>query len=180
MICSVPKINTRKRAGIPKPPKLSKLRKCEGVVLHCTAGRLAEDEHDAAKCVRRLTRYHMNNRGYSYGAYHFAVDNTGGIWEIRGWGVVGAHCANRQFPDDRRSMNFRSHGFVFLGSGRHPTDKALDAFRYLISERDKRYGFEGFVSGHRDFSNKACPGDGVYEFVRDLGRQIPTHKTQIG
>lgn len=128
----------------------------QGVFLHYNGGTplpasvTAGDSEAVAAHLRSTQSFHMNVNGWPDIAYSFAVDALGRIYELRGWGVEGAHTFG---------WNSRSHAiYLPLGGDQEPTDEQVAACRTVIAEHNRRYG-QGFIKGHQQAPNAtSCPG----------------------
>lgn len=146
---------TRAEWGAQPPRWTTRLNRSEGMFVHynggpVSAGVLAGDFDAVAAFLRSTQGYHVNANGWPDIAYSWAVDATGRVWELRGWGVVGAHTYG---------WNERSHAvFLPLGGDQAPTDAQVAAARTVIAAHDEQYG-AGFVKGHQQAPNStSCPG----------------------
>lgn len=151
-------IQSRSRWGAAPPRWQNQLSRSAGVYIHyngppVSGAVLAGDYNAVAAFLRGVQNFHMRNNGWPDIAYSFAVDSVGRVWELRGWGIVGAHTLN---------WNDRSHAiFLPLGGNQQPTREQERACRAVIAAHDARYG-RGFVKGHRDAPNStSCPGNAV-------------------
>ncbi|TPV96224.1 MAG: hypothetical protein B7733_05810 [Myxococcales bacterium FL481] len=142
-------------------PRGRRMTESQGAFVHCSAGRLVEDEEDAIAALRAVKNWHLNKpRPFRDFGYSFAFDNTATIWEGRGWGVAGAHT---------RGYNTHFHGFMWLGGAsldHKPSQGALDALGFLAEEHARRYGPD-LLRCHNDVARKSCPGPELTAFVRD-------------
>lgn len=161
-------MHARSEIGVPGPRRPpARLRRSEGVVLHCTAGRRPQEPSEVRTRLRRIHAAHVGGRGWTDWGYHWAVDPWGHVWQMCGWGVIGRHARTKP-----RSLNLRSHGIVLLGSGEELTEAEHAAVLALVDEHDRRYG-PGFVIGHRDVAAKSCPGPEPYRrIIVPLGRPL--------
>lgn len=126
---------------------------------------LSGDFEAVAAFLRSTQNYHMNSNSWPDIAYSFCVDSMGRCWELRGWGVAGAHTLG---------WNWSSHAiFLPLGGDQAPTEAQIATCRQVIAEHNRRYGV-GFVKGHQDAPNQtSCPGPAVLPLVR-AGRFTPS------
>jgi len=149
------------------------LSSSRGLVLHWNGGAVRAaayrgDRDAVAAYLRAVQRNHMDtDRLASGGAfdvgYNFAVDNAGRVWELRGWGIQGAHAPG---------ANANRHGVLcVLGDGQQPSAAMLRALVQLAGEHDRRHG-STHVTGHQDHSPTTCPGPelGQVGSVADLER----------
>ncbi len=95
-------------------------------------------------------------KGWSDIAYSWLVDDTGNIFEGRGWGVVGAHT---------KGHNDRSHAICYLGREQPPSPAALQAINMLVEEHHDLYG-PGAVRGHNEVGRTACPGPHLTQWIQ--------------
>jgi hypothetical protein len=149
------KILTREQWGAAPPKWRNTMASSSGVFIHyngpaVSAAVLAGDYNSVTAFLRSTQSYHQRVQNWPDIAYSFAVDSVGRIWELRGWGVVGAHTLD---------WNHRSHAiFLPLGDNQAPTAEQLASCREVIAAHDARYG-RGFVKGHQQAPNStSCPG----------------------
>lgn len=136
-----------------------------GVFIHyngpeVSRGVLAGDYDSVASFLKGIQGFHMGpSRGWPDIAYSFAVDSMGRAWELRGWGIAGAHTLN---------WNWDSHAiFLPLGGDQKPTDIQIATCRLLVAEHNQRFG-AGFVRGHRQVNQTSCPGDEVMARITEF------------
>lgn len=121
-----------------------------------------------ANVLRAMQRDYSTNRNYSLG-YGFAVDQAGGVWEIRGFDIKSA--ANRDW-------NHRTIPVVCLVSGAGPlSEAARHSVRALYAEAERRTGRKLNIVGHRDIGATSCPGAGIYGQIQ-LGLITPLPKEE--
>jgi hypothetical protein len=108
--------------------------------------------------LRSTQRYHQQSNGWPDIAYSWAVDSAGRIYELRGWGVAGAHTLD---------WNWTSHAiFLPLGGDQAPTPEQVRGCQTVIAEHNRRYG-AGFVKGHQQAPNQtSCPGEPTMALIR--------------
>lgn len=147
---------TRNQWGA-RPPKWSTpITRSEGVFIHYNGPAVAQPVYDGISSsvqtfLQGIQRYHQDTQGWPDIAYSWACDRAGVIYQLRGWGVAGAHTLD---------WNTRSHAIFFIqGQGQPATDAQWASARQIIAEHDRRFG-KGFVKGHRQAPNStSCPGD---------------------
>lgn len=143
---------------------------------------------DVAGILRAIYAYHSGPKGWPDVAYNFFVDRYGGIWE----GRTGSIEAPVMGSATGGSQGF---ALLCCLLGQHsvepPTEAELGALVALMAWLADRYGVDttpgatvrftsrgsnrwpagteveaSTISGHRDMSYTACPGDAAYEVVR--------------
>ncbi|MGH9138830.1 MAG: N-acetylmuramoyl-L-alanine amidase [Acidimicrobiales bacterium] len=159
------------------------------LLVHHSAG---ENEYDAAEVpgiLRGIYALHTGDRGWADVAYNFFVDRHGGAWE----GRAGSLAAPIKGDATGGSQGFALLCCV-LGTftDQPPTAEALGSLSGLLAHLADTYGidtdpaatttFESrgsnrwpagsvvtarTVSGHRDMSQTACPGNALYALIDD-------------
>lgn len=114
-------------------------------------------EGDDLSTMRAIQEQHMDLRGWADIAYHFAVGQSGQVFEGRSLAVRGTHV---------EGFNTGSAGVVFLGDFTvdYPTPVQFEAGRRLIDWLALRLELT-HLAGHSDFnSDTDCPG----QHLRDM------------
>lgn len=134
------------------------MRNINEIIIHCTATRPSWYEDRPIKdAVKELTRWHVEDNGWSDCGYHLALSRSGEVGEARPMRRTGAHC---------RGKNKSSIGITLLGGrGGQTDDDFLENFteeqdkalRDLIADLKAEYPTITKVSGHSSYANKACP-----------------------
>lgn len=124
------------------------MRRITEIIIHCTAtpaGRVVT--------AADVNAWHLE-RGFAGIGYHYLIGIDGRIEPGRPIGRIGAHC---------RGHNRTSVGVCYVGGinsdGRPADTRTLaqkTALARLIAELRARFGPLP-VSGHSDYSSKACP-----------------------
>jgi hypothetical protein len=108
--------------------------------------------------LRGIQRYHQGTQGWADIAYNFVVDRFGGTWEGRGWNA-------RSAANGTSSSNSNYLAVCYLGGQGDPfTAEAANAISALFQEHVARGG-RAEITGHRDHTATACPGDEIYAWV---------------
>ncbi|MFW2380978.1 MAG: N-acetylmuramoyl-L-alanine amidase [Acidimicrobiales bacterium] len=178
-------------AGTDRPPKSEPIPEdVQLLVVHHTlipGNGYREDQ--VAKLFRDIYDFHTGpEKGWPDIAYNFMVDQFGGIWEAREGSLDGpvrgsATGGNQGF----------SQLCCFMGdlSNQPPTEEATAAMAWLLAQLADRYDIDtspgatvtleslgstrfapgeemtlSTMSGHRDVSLTACPGDAGYAFLQ--------------
>ncbi|XP_076449431.1 peptidoglycan-recognition protein SC2-like [Babylonia areolata] len=158
-----PAIVPRTEWGAKSPKKTPDSMKepAKFVVIHHSAGAVAENSTACIGQIKGFQDYHMKDKDWNDIAYSFVVGEDGKAYEGRGWGVVGAHTKN---------YNSVAIGICFIGdfNTREPNAAAVSTAQQLI-----KMGVDhGHISatytlkGHRDLGATDCPGDRLYELVK--------------
>lgn len=158
------------------------MRKIDEIIVHCTATR---PEWWATRTlnqkVAEVRKWHMSppNNWKDIG-YHFLIDRDGKVAAGRPVSEVGAHV---------QGHNANSIGIsLFGGHGSNATDQFEDHFtpeqdaslRELIARLEAEYSTIVKVSGHNQYSRKACPGFNVKNWLDGRkGRESVTQSTTV-
>jgi hypothetical protein len=131
--------------------------------------------------------FHTGEKGWPDIAYNFFVDRFGGVWEGRSGSLAGAKAVDATggsqgfaqlccFLGDHSSQPPSAAAVASMGSllgwlaERHGVDLVDGARAQFTSRGSNRYPAGSAVdvatvSGHRDVSQTACPGDAAYALV---------------
>lgn len=102
-----------------------------------------------------IKRYHLQTNGWKDIGYHYGIEQIEADTMIlvgRMLDEAGAHCVG---------MNAKSLGVCFVGNFglAEPPKESWDAGIRLVSSLCRVFGIpHENVQGHRDFSDKTCPG----------------------
>ena len=126
------------------------MRQLTEIILHCSA--TPEGRYHDAEDIRS---WHVDGRGWSDIGYHFVVLLDGTVEEGRPIERAGAHVKGR---------NKTTIGVCYIGGlddEMNPKNTLTEAQELAIEElvcdlRDE-YGDHLTLSGHNEYSNKACP-----------------------
>jgi hypothetical protein len=126
------------------------------VVVHYTADRRAMS--DTAQYLRNMQKSYVDRRGYSLG-YSVAVDQQGVSWEIRGTDYMPA--ANIGYNDTTWVI-------LALVDWQDECNPAMVAtIRRLVAWVREQTDQNTPVIGHRDIASTRCPGDGIYNQIKN-------------
>jgi N-acetylmuramoyl-L-alanine amidase len=135
------------------------MRKITEINIHCAAvrpnwlaGRSTKEK------VTEIRRWHVEQNGWADIGYHFIVDRDGNV--------------NRGRPVDKTGafeprVNAHGIGVCLIGGwgssatddfAKHYTPEQDESLRKLIAILKKQYPTITKVTGHNDYSSKACPG----------------------
>lgn len=160
------------------------------LLVHHTAGSNDYDENGALEAMRSAYDFHTGpEKGWPDVAYNFFVDRFGRVFEGRAGSLAGPVVADATggsqgfaqlvclVGDFTKAMpsppaiDSLSRVVRWLAD-RHGIDTAPGAVTSFSSRGSNRWpaGSEvvaATISGHRDMSQTACPGDTFYPYVRD-------------
>lgn len=148
------------------------------------------NQDQVAKLLRDIYDFHTGpEKGWPDIAYNFIVDQYGGIWEAREGSLTGPVRGSATGGNQGYSQLC-----CFLGdlSNQPPTEEATASMAWLLAQLSDRYDIDtspgttvtleslgssrfspgapmtlSTLSGHRDVSLTACPGDAGYAFLQN-------------
>lgn len=141
------------------------MRKINEIILHCTDTEAGKDY-----TVGQIRQWHLN-RGFEDIGYHYIIHPNGRVSQGRPISKPGAHC---------KGHNAHSIGIAYIGGKLNgkPADtrtpSQVEAMDTLILTLLDMYPIER-VTGHNDYSNKACPCFNVKEYLDRFCRDCPFH-----
>ena len=165
-------------------------RRVTGVVVHHSG---VERPPHGVEAVRAYERHHLS-KGWDGIAYNWLVDETGTIFEGRGWDARGGAT---------KGWNAKSISICYTGYGyRQPNGSVLKSFQTLVDEAEARFKKPLWVTTHRRKGQTTCPGDwlgdwvevgmqpafnptatdwaGIIRYVQDLKRQVTVKPLRRG
>jgi hypothetical protein len=160
------------------------------LLVHHTAGSTQHTAEQVPELIRQIYRFHTGpDRGWNDACYNFVIDRYGGVWEARAGSLAGPVMADATGG----SQGF-AQLVCLIGdfTATTPSPEAVDALVLTLAWLADRHGLDTssgatttftsrgsnrwpagasvtarIISGHRDMSATACPGDSFYPFVRD-------------
>lgn len=131
------------------------------LTLHHTAVRLDRAALAPAR-LRGHQAFHLE-QGWSDIAYHFGVDPLGNVYELR----------DPQVPGDTFTGYDPSGHLLIVAEGNfsveEPTDTMIESLAQVVAWAAERYQIPvTTLSGHRDHTATACPGDALYSRLPDI------------
>jgi len=122
-------------------------RSVEGVVIHHSG---VEGGAKGSVAVKAFERHHLA-KGWDGIAYNWLVDETGTIFEGRGWEARGAAT---------KGWNSKSMSICYTGWGdKQPHANVLESIQTVIAEAEHTFGKGLWVETHRRKGSTTCPGD---------------------
>lgn len=124
---------------------------------------------DSHALLRSWQNDHMDRRKWRDIGYNYAFDQSGTIFEGRGWNVGGHVLTTRE--DDQ---NARSVGFLYMvGNNEAPTEAMLAASAFMTRQIFGRLGRALPIVPHSDWANKLCPGPFIMPWTRAQHETMP-------
>ena len=148
---------SRKQWGA-QPPKggaFTRLnrRRVAGVVVHHSG---VERPPRGTNAVKAYESHHLS-KGWDGIGYNWLVDETGTIFEGRGWEARGAAT---------KGWNSKSISVCYTGYGyREPHVNVLESIQTVITEAERTFGKGLWVETHRRKGSTTCPGDWLGNWV---------------
>lgn len=126
------------------------MRKINKIIVHCSASPEGRDDS-----IEDIDRWHRS-QGFSEIGYHYVIHLDGSIHVGRPVEKAGAHCSGH---------NENSIGVCYIGGLTKDLKECKDtrteaqkkALFFLLSDLKAKYP-SATIYGHRDFSDKECPG----------------------
>ena len=195
------KIHPRSEWGADLPPKgvLQPEENVKFLLVHHTAGTTNYAPNAVAQLIRNTYTFHTGSeKGWNDVCYNFFIDRYGGVWEGREGSLQGPVMADATGG----SQGF-AQLVCLLGNFQEntPTPEMISALERLLGWLAQRYEIDPTpgstvsfisrgsnkwpsgsevvartISGHRDMSLTACPGDFVYPL---LASSVPTNVTNL-
>jgi hypothetical protein len=133
----------------------------KGVALHWEGPEMGSRSHgECDNLCRSIQNYHMDTQGWSDIAYNLMVCEHGYIFEGRGKGkgsgANGTSDANHNYP-----------AICALVGENDPQPNALDVGIADAVAKLRSWGVGSAMKGHRDFVSTACPGNSIYNKMKD-------------
>lgn len=135
--------------------------KGKGAALHWEGPEMGSRSHgDCDNLMRSIQNYHMDTQGWTDIAYNLAVCEHGYIFEGRGKGkgsgANGTSDANHNYPS-----------ICALVGENDPQPAALDTAIADAVAMLRSWGVGTAMKGHRDFVSTVCPGNAIYNKMKD-------------
>ena len=164
-------ISRRQWGAVPpatRNGKFTPLRRARvrGVVVHHSA---VKDGPSGSAAVVAFEGHHLR-KGWDGIAYNFLIDETGIVYEGRGWAARGGAT---------RGWNAKSISVCYTGHGdEKPRTKVLESFQTVVNEAHRRFGNHLWLSTHRRKGSTTCPGDWLGNWV-EAGMAIDQNPSDI-
>lgn len=142
------------------------MRSIDEIIIHCSATRKTwMQDRSAGEKVDEIRRWHVEENKWADIGYHYIIDTSGVVVRGRPLAKAGAHCYGK---------NANSIGICLIGGhGSSATDEFRDHFtpeqanalRNLLDQLQRDLPTIRKISGHNDYSSKACPGFKVDQWL---------------
>lgn len=131
------------------------------IVIHCAA----TPNGDARFGIDDIRKWHVEENGWDDVGYHRVIHVDGSVHQGRPMAAVGAHC---------RGHNDNSIGICMMGADRF-TEAQWRALRDEVIKATEGLARRLSVYGHREFSDKLCPGFEVRAWLLGGMAPMPGH-----
>lgn len=133
----------------------------KGVALHWEGPEMGSRKHsECDNLCRSIQNYHMDTQGWTDIAYNLMVCEHGYIFEGRGKGkgsgANGTSDANHNYP-----------AVCALVGENDPQPAELDRGISDAVAKLRSWGVGSAMKGHRDFVSTSCPGNSIYNKMKD-------------
>ena len=167
---------TKTPAANANPVVRSRLR---GLAVHWNGPAVPKSAFtDPRSYLEGVRRYHVNTKGWSDIAYNYAVDQTGDVWELRGWGYQSGANGGTRENDEYLAV------LCILGQGQKPSDAMLAGVRSAVESFRVRYSTARKIVTHSAIrpDPTACPGPDLTRAVSSGAlepRPIPPKENDV-
>lgn len=134
------------------------------ITVHHTGEHAGLADLPTIEVLKRIERYHREERKWCAIGYHYIVGHEGRVYEGRPAKYQGAHVL---------SANEHNLGISVSGDfmRKLPTKRQLSALKAFLDEARVKYGVpKNKIYGHRDLNKSLCCGDALYAWLKDYKR----------
>jgi hypothetical protein len=161
---------------------ISTMSALDRAVIHHTASAGDFDtssQTTSAARVRGIQNYHMDANGWCDIGYHFLVDKLGNIFSGRqDSGDLSKYVRGAHDGCNNNSFGFNAMGYFHAPYNQTPTTAQMTSLKKIIAGRmpngwnptgtgSSYCGTTDKVIGHRQVLATACPGDILYNKIKD-------------
>ena len=160
--------------GAAHPRRMDRMGSVSRITIHHEGAPQANEVHDRGKVAEHIKRTylaHRNLRGWSDIAYHFAVDRSGRVWELRSISWQGAHAGDR-------GLNKGNVGIEVLGNfnKQQLTPAQKQSLTLLVERLCREHDIAvGRIHTHRELKRTSCPGKNLQGFVDEMRDTMKRH-----
>jgi N-acetylmuramoyl-L-alanine amidase len=150
------------------------MRPINEIIVHCTATRPEWwANRSLAQKIAEVRLWHTRDRGWKDVGYHYLIDRDGKVGEGRPLDQIGAHTQGKNTGTIGISL-FGGHGSAATDAFEANFTPAQDAaLRALIADLRRQFPSITRVTGHNEYSVKACPGFAVGPWLSRVPRATP-------
>ena len=144
----------------PVGPNRNPMNGVRRITIHHTGEHPGLEGVPQMEVLRRIERYHREERKWCAIGYHYIIGKDGKIYEGRPAKYQGAHVL---------SANEHNLGISVDGDfmRRLPNPRQLRALETFLDDRRRTYRLaKKQVFGHRDLNQSLCPGDALYGWLK--------------
>lgn len=134
------------------------------ITVHHTGEHAGLADLPTVEVLKRIERYHREERKWCAIGYHYIVGHEGRIYEGRPAQYQGAHVLGE---------NEHNLGISVAGDfmRKLPSQRQLNALRAFLDQMCAKYRVaKTRVFGHRDLNRSLCPGDALYGWLKTYRR----------
>ena len=144
----------------PVGPNRNPMNGVSRITVHHTGEHPGLDGVPQIEVLRRIERYHREERRWCAIGYHYIIGKDGKVYEGRPAQFQGAHVL---------SANAHNLGISVDGDfmRRMPSARQLRTLEMFLDDRRRVYRVaKKRVFGHRDLNQSLCPGDQLYAWIK--------------
>jgi LysM repeat protein len=153
-----------RRSAWTKEPVDDNIRPMNGVsriTIHHTGEHPGMEGLPETEVLRRIERYHRDEKGWAAIGYHYIVGKTGTVYEGRPCIYQGAHVL---------TANEHNLGISVIGDFQNvrPNPAQLAAVDDFLTDQRERFSVPmSRIYGHRELHESICPGNALFAWVKD-------------
>jgi len=144
----------------PVGPNRKPMNGVRRITVHHTGEHPGLEGVPQVEVLRRIERYHREERRWCAIGYHYIVGKDGRIYEGRPAQFQGAHVLS----ENEHNLGISVDGDFMRRLPTAPQLRALEAF---LDDRRRFYRVaKKQVFGHRDLNQSLCPGEELYRWIK--------------
>ncbi len=148
-------------------PNIEAMGQVDKITVHHSGGDniWSSSASDTAEEIRKIQRYHQNDKGWADIGYHYVIDRSGAIWQGRKLRYQGAHA--------RGAANEGNVGIVLLGNYMHQrvTSAQRDSLETLIETLCEHFTIPAsrvYTHGEILDGKTDCPGPEISRCLNEI------------
>ena len=144
----------------PVGPNRNPMNGVTRITVHHTGEHPGLEGVPQVEVLRRIERYHREERKWCAIGYHYIIGRDGKIYEGRPAKYQGAHVLS----ENQHNLGISVDGDFMR---RLPNARQLRALELFLDDRRRAYRVaKKHVFGHRDLNQSLCPGDELYRWIK--------------